>query len=304
MVQRNFSKSPSIAVQKWTPWLRAFLIATLVGSGLVSLFVWFLPIDIFKSWAYERAEAGEYKQFEAVGRAEFSCWMVRFLAPAIGVVAFALLRNVPRSAVFLSGVIAGCKHVTAVGGEQTLQLRWKSCGFRGLCVAWGLIALGHSGQALQDAMTNWPYYRFRSGSDVLPNISDSNRDVIRYLREATPPGSRIFVASDQKLYFLCYYLLPRRLYYKVHPDAEFVIAQPFQQRRMAAYQLSEIDSQTLDRIDPDYILEYFEHPDFVDRSRLNEDAAWLSFYRKSHRDQGAEPNFIVRLQRIEKDRPR
>ena len=190
--------------------------------------------------------------------------------------------------------------IVTVIGDRDRSTRWQTVGFRVLCVAWGLLALGHAGQAVQDCMTNWAYYRFRSGNQVLPNISDSNREVIRYLLEVTKPGSRIFVASDQKLYFLSYYLLPRRLYYKVHPDAEFVVAQPFQQRRMEAYQLSEIDPQTIDRINPDYILEYFEHPDFVDRSRIHDDQTWMSFYIKARHDPSAKPDYVVCLRRVEK----
>lgn len=276
----------------------------LVSAILASLISWVLPVEVVQFWALERAEADAYKRFEAVGRAEIWCWLIRIVMPIVSVAALILVRNLQCTADFLSRALAGWRKLTRIEGDCGRPIGWRTIGIRGFCVVWGLLALGHAGQAVQDTMTNWPYYRFRSGSQVLPNISDSNRDVIRYLLEVTKPDSRIFVASDQKLYFLSYYLLPRRLYYQVHPDAEFVVAQPFQQRRMEAYSLSEIDPATINRIHPDYILEYFEHPDLVDRSRLQDDQTWLSFYQKAHHDSGAAPSYLVCLRRVEKENGR
>ena len=130
----------------------------------------------------------------------------------------------------------------------------------GICLAWGGLAMIHFVGAIDKRTRDWPVYRLNSGAQVLPNISDSNRMVIRYLSQVTPEDARILVLSDQKLFFLSYYLLPRRLYHPMHPEAEFVIPQPDQQRPLAAYRVSDLDDEYLSRINPDYVLEYFEGP--------------------------------------------
>ena len=302
MVNSRALNSPPLGHRGLIVLLRIVLLGTLVVSGLTALVVWFLPVDIFKNWAFEWAEADEYRQLEAVGQAEFGCWLVRFVAPVIGLVAFRALRRLSRTANFLADAFAGWLAVTQIGTNRNLANLWRTVALRLFFIGWIVVALGHDWRAIGACATNWNYFRFRSGSQVLPNISDSNCEVIRYLREVTPPDARIFVASDQKLYFLSYYLLPRRVYHKSHPDSEFVIPQAYQQRRLEAYKLAEIDPQIIDRIAPDYLLEYFEHPDFVDRSRLYDDRTWLAFFRQTHRHPTAEPNYLVCLRRVEKGR--
>ena len=93
MVKRDFPNSPTNMKPKWAAWFRAFLIVVLIGNVLISLFWWFVPLEVFESWAFEagRSRPPEFKQFEAVGRAEFSCWLIRFASPIIAVVAAFLL---------------------------------------------------------------------------------------------------------------------------------------------------------------------------------------------------------------------
>lgn len=279
---------------------RIVLRSLLAGAFVIGTLAWLFPVEVVQSWALERTTGDNYRKFEAIGQAEAICWLTRFAAPVMAIVLVILLRRVSDVARFLNAAYGGWKIATKVDSGTTKMGSWRTTVMRVFCLGWVLLAVGHYGHAAKESLRNWPYYRFKSGIEVLPNISDSNRMVIRYLLESTPPNSRIFVASDQKLYFLSYYLLPRRLYYQSHPDSEFVIPQPHLRRHMAAYQLSEIDSQTIDRIAPDYILEYFEQPDSVDPSRRMEDQAWVSFFHQRNSDPHAEPAYLVNLRRYEK----
>ena len=109
------------------------------------------------------------------------------------------------------------------------------------------------------------------------------------------PGARILVVSDQTAYFLSYYLLPRQVFHKVHPDAERVIPQPDQQRQLAAYRLEDFSAEELRALDPDFVLEYFEGPAYVDRERLLEDAQWITFVRRLRGDAAYVPPYNVAL---------
>jgi hypothetical protein len=133
---------------------------------------------------------------------------------------------------------------------------------------------------------------------VLPNMSESNRDVIRYLQSTTPEDARILVASDQTLFFLSYYLWPRQVFQRRHPESEFTVPQPDQARQLAAYRLSDLTSEDIASIDPDYVLEYFEGPEYVEPERVLDDARWIAFVRQLHEDHGYVPPYNVRLQPI------
>lgn len=301
MVKSRALNPPPVVNHNLLLGLQILGIGVLIASLLITAIVWFLPADVFKNWAYEWSEMDDFRRFEAIGQAEFACWVTRVIAPLIGIVAWRVLRRLPWNAALIADSFAGVWRATKIDGNMGMLPRWQSFLFRSFCLLWIVITLGHDWQALKDCATNWAYFQFRSGAQVLPNISDSNRAVIRYLLQVTPPGSRIFVASDQKLYFLSYYLLPRRLYHKFHPASEFVIPQAHQQRRMEAYQLAEIDRETIARVAPDYILEYFEQPDFVDRTRLHDDQTWLAFFRYDEGNPAAEPGYLVCLRRVETD---
>ncbi|MEZ6067038.1 MAG: hypothetical protein R3B90_15365 [Planctomycetaceae bacterium] len=164
----------------------------------------------------------------------------------------------------------------------------------GLAAIWAVLAVQHGVAAIHDRARDWAYFGTRSGDEVLPNISFENRDVIRYVRESTPKDARIFVYSDQKLFFLSYYLLPRRLHHRMHPEAEFVIPRPGQERPLPAWQPGDLTPAVVTASDPDYILQYFEGPDFVDESQLGGDPQWVAFWR-SRQQQRTLPPYRVAL---------
>lgn len=291
-IPTSFRRTPRLLLQL----ILAF--TALVGLSSGGL-MWFLPIDVVQSWAYERAPDNDFQRFEAIGHAEFVCWLLRIVGPLLLIMALLAWRDLSRVAGFLSDAWNGLLTVTRMGADSSIGSRWRTVIVRVFLVAWSLLAIGHFADALRQRMRDWPYYRFRSGVQVLPNISDSNRDVIRYLKQATPENARILIVSDQKLFFLSYYLLPRRLYHKMHPGSEHVIPKEHLQRQLATYKLADLDQETLRRIAPDYILEYMEHPDDVDRSALQEDRNWIEFLRQSYRNPSLVPDYMVRLRRFE-----
>lgn len=166
--------------------------------------------------------------------------------------------------------------------------------------AWLGLAVYHAGLSIQRRLWEWPVYRLDAGEVILPNISDSNRDVIRYLEAATKPDSRIYIVSDQKLFFLSYYLLPRRLYHPTHPDSEFVIPQAHNQRQLAAYRLQELSPAQIARVKPDYVLQYFESPPYFQDEDLEQDSSWIQFQR-SRRGRDWRPPFFVALRRFQRE---
>jgi len=278
------------------PWFRTGLAACLVIVAAVVALAWLLPIEYFQALALERAGQDAYRQFEAVGRAEAAGWVVRCLGPVLLLLGIGAWRRSAEIVERFQAAGRGFLRATQLENRSSTKRPWATTVYRGLLAGWLLVAAGQWCAALNQRLTDWPYYRFRSGPDMLPNISDSNRDVIRYLRESTPPDAKILVASDQKLFFLSYYLLPRRIYHRVHPDSEFVIPQPNQERRLAAYRLEDLDPEWIRELKPDYLLEYFEHPDSIDRTRVMDDPRWVEFLRQTHRDPKRIPNYIVRLQ--------
>ena len=279
--------------------LQLILVLTALVGLLSGGLMWFLPIDVVQDWAYQRAPDNDFLRFEALGHAEFICWLLRIVGPLLLIAALLAWRDISRTAGFVSDAWNGLLTVTRWGADSLIGNRWRTGLTRLLLVAWSLLAVGHFADALRQRMHDWPYYRFRSGAQVLPNISDSNRDVIRYLKQATPENSRILIVSDQKLFFLSYYLLPRRLFHRMHPDSEHVIPKENLQRQLATYKLADLDEQTLRRIAPDYILEYFEYPDGVDRSAVLDDQSWIEFLRQTYRNPSLVPGYLVRLRRFE-----
>ncbi|MFO0919758.1 MAG: hypothetical protein U0872_15780 [Planctomycetaceae bacterium] len=268
----------------------AVLLALLV---MVTAYAWLFPVEYFQAWAVERAGPDPYRQFEAVGRAEAACWVIRLAGPIAGLLGVMTRRHSAEFCALAQSAALGFWQLTRAGRQSR---RWSTWICRSLLIGWLIVAAGQWGQALNQRLTDWPYYRLRQGSDVLPNISDSNREVIRYVRETTPPDARILAVSDQKLFFLSYYLLPRRIYHRLHPDSEFVIPQPNQERRLAAYRVDELDPAWIRKLNPDYLLEYFEHPDSIDPSRAMPDKRWLEFLRQAHRDPLLIPAYDLKLQ--------
>jgi hypothetical protein len=273
-------------------WLLTFGLFVL---GICVAWAWLMPIEYFQNLFWRTAGTDPYRQFEAIGRAEAACWLVRIAGVLALVALVAILSYVDNASRFAYRLAHDIIEATTGPYSFATNKSITTILLRLALLAWFAMACLQWVAALDRRLTDWPYYRFRSGSQVLPNISDANRDVIRYLREATPSKSRILIVSDQKLFFLSYYLLPRRLYHKIHPDSEFVIPLANQQRRLAAYHYGELDPSWIDKGQFDYILEYFEHPDSFTKDQVTNDTAWLNFVRKAHRDPTYLPSFFVRL---------
>lgn len=286
-------------LSKSAQWAGRFAIAlSAVVMALVVALSWFFPVDVVQNWAVERAGEGSYAQFEASGHAEFLCWVTRLVSPVALVFVLIVWRNYSQFAKFACQCVNGFFGATLLLDDAGKIRPVATFLARSICIAWGLLFVGHFAESLRVRMKDWPYYRFRSGPQVLPNISESNVEVIHYLKRSTPEDARILVISDQKLFFLSYYLLPRRIYHKMHPDSEHVIPKEHLMRKLAAYRLTDLDEATLNRIRPDFVLEYFEHPDEVRAENVLDDAQWISFVRALRRDPQHIPRYLVRLSRF------
>ncbi len=308
------SAMPEIRNRRMRPWEWIVVGALSIFTTMTTLFVvvaWFLPVEVFQNWAFEYATEDSYRRFEAVGQAEALCWVIRIVGPILVFGAIRLIRNRESAAKSVQRTWQGFLTATQIFSvsrvnpatslpvthDQRLTVnRVKTWCLRGMVFLWMTFAVVQFGLSANRRIAEWPYYKFRSGGVVLPNISESNRDVIRYLRERTPPNSRILVVSDQKLYFLSYYLRPRGIYHRVHPDSAFVIAQPHQERWMPAYRLNELDPEWICQLRPDFILEYFEHPDNIDGSKKLDDRHWVQFLRRLHDDPNYVPAYSLQLQ--------
>lgn len=288
-------------------WITRFTVAIFLISTAA---VWIVPVEVAQNRAIQSAGDDAYAQFEAAGEAEALWSFLRVTCPVLLLLSVVAARHCSRVVRFSQALISDFKSATTESECRAPVMSPKSivvatlqtviC--RTLIVAWLLLAVFQFGNGLWQRMQDWPVYRTNSGAQVLPNISQANRDVIRYLRQATPPGSRILVLSDQKLFFLSYYLFPRRLIHPMHPDSEFTIPLAFQQRQLAAYQLADLDPDYLKQVSPDYVLEYFESPRNVDPERTVADAQWLAFEQREH-GAGYRPPYTVVLRPTQKVSP-
>lgn len=262
----------------------AVLIAVVAGAA------WVLDEELVQSWALQRAGDDHFAQFEAVGRAGvwYRLWCA--FGPVVIVAELAGWWWWPT---FSTGIVAGWQ-----GLRQATTLRggrWRTAALRIALLVWSVTAVAHLAHAIDQRVTDSAYFGWRPGTSVLPNMSASNVEVIRYVEQATPPGSKILVLSDQKLFFLSYYLLPRKLYHRLHPDSEHVIAKEHQQRALACYRWEDLDPEWVAQLQPDYVLEYYEHPANVSPSRRADDRQWLRFVRALHQDAAYIPDCEVRL---------
>ena len=270
-------------------------------SVCLSLAVWLIPVDVIKVRAFDQAPEESFAQFEAVGKAEAIWWMLRVSSAGATLFFMYTWRRRIAAAGFMSGLIEDVfdllRRKTSSGKSQK-SLPGIVVWVRGTSIVAMLgLACIHQIHGMSKRASDWPYYRLNNGDEILPNISDSNRAVIRYLRTATPEQSRILVVSDQKLFFLSYYLLPRHLLHHMHPDAEHLIPRKNQERQLAAYRLSDLPATLLREQRPDYVLEYFEGPEYVESERATEDADWLRFIRNWQRDPSYVPTYTVVLRR-------
>jgi hypothetical protein len=271
----------------------ALLLLTLVCLAAAGV-VWVLPVEYFELRAAANAigDPGE-----AAGQAVALVWLARVAAPLLAVASVAAVwhhaafSHWTRQVIAQAADVTMCRPATATNGSRASARSWS---VRLLILGWFGLACWHGGIAIADRTRDWPVYKLNSGDAVLPNISPENRLVIRYLTAATPDDARIVVFSDQKLFFLSYYLLPRQLYHRMHPDAEFVIPRAHGELPLRAFRRDEITDDELAALEPDYVLEYFEGPEYVDRKRLDDDRDWITFWRRSTQSPGL-PEFTVVL---------
>lgn len=279
-----------------SPTPHRFAIAAVIGCTIVvctvAMLAWLVPIEVAQSWAVGRARDDEFSRFEAFEAATAMVWLIRVALTICATIMLIVGFNLRRVAPIL--VQATTEFWIASGNVLSSGGSLRTCASRLIVAGWLIMALWQAGASVQRRLWEWPVYRLSSGRAVLPNISSSNRDVIRFLEATTPPGSRILVLSDQKLFFLSYYLLPRRLYHPTHPDSEFVIAQAHNERQLAAYRLDDVPLDRIQRVKPDYVLEYFEGAEFLRGEDLEQDANWVRFQRGRH-GPAWRPSYIVRL---------
>ncbi len=268
-----------------------------VGCALLAGAGWLAP-ELVESRIVDPSNTDAYAQFESFGQAEAILWLTMWVAPVLALGGVLLWWKRQRLAGWMEGAGRSLWRVTAspdfsaVGPLGRVVPLLKRAAILGSLV----LAIGHWAGALGQRLHDWPYYRFHDGGEVLPNISESNREVVRYLRQATPENCRIFVVSDQKLFFLSYYLRPRSLYHRMHPTAEHLIPRANQARQLAAYRLEELPPEVWD-CHPDFVLEYFEGPEYVDPARTTADSAWLRFIRQRMGDPTHVPGYVVVLRR-------
>tara|TARA_R110002111_G_scaffold262869_1_gene342125 strand:+ start:39130 stop:40026 length:897 start_codon:yes stop_codon:yes gene_type:complete len=279
--------------------VRTILILLLVASIPGLVFVWLMPTEFFQSWMIERAAPDQFSQFAAHEQAQAIVVLLRILLPLIAI-------STAAGFFFLTRVTHFITHCGHVIFEQTL-INWngrrdakRTILFRLLLLVWFSLGMVHFAGGVSRRIEDWPWYHFHAGPSILPNISESNRDVIRFLKEATEDDARILVLSDQKLFFLSYYLLPRKLFHPLHPESEFVIPKEFQQRQLKAYRLADLDADYISEIDPDYILEYYEGTDYLEKDRLEEDPRWLQYLQNRY-GYDFKPTYNVRLRKINSD---
>lgn len=266
--------------------VKTVLVALLAITAVLTFQAWWVPIEVREHAAAANASAGPFAAIEAAGFAEAQWWLTRVTAPVIFLLACVGLVKVRDFSVFMVAAAQGFK---AASGQPSRH-SWLLRGFLGL---WMLLAVYHAGGAVVQRLRDWPSYRFDDGERSLPNISARNRQVVRYVKSVTSPDARILVLSDQKLFFLSYYLLPRRLYHPLHPDSEFVIPLAYGARPLAAYTRDDLPSEYLADLKPDYVLEYFENEAHIDPRRVAEDTRWLQFYGGGRTPTESPPFLVV-----------
>lgn len=266
---------------------------------------WLISEPMVVNWAAARAPAEPLARFEAQGYARAALSLARILFPLGVLLTLVGLRASRRLHSELTAAWCELIALSRVSHDRetknprpSLFATWT---LRLILAAWLLLAGVQFAGSVDRRLAEWPVYRWNDGATVLPNMSDSNRDVIRYVSTATPEDARILVVSDQALFFVSYYLLPRRVFSKTHPDADRVIPQPGQERQLAAYRLEDLSAADIERIDPDYVLEYFEGSAYVESDRILEDPQWIRFLRQRYGDPGYAPAYQVVLTRRDRE---
>ena len=285
------AKASGIAASILICWCLAFAIAGLS---------WLIPIDVAQGWAVGRAADDDFARFEAHGAMTATMWSVRvastLLVLALGIIWIQRRRVAPAVAQAFAGFWQDTRPTLDPESAPSVVSKVQTGVVRVLVVSWLVLGVYQLGCSVNRRLWDWPLYQLHAGQTILPNISDGNREVIRFVASSTPPNARILVLSDQKVYFLSYYLLPRRLYHPSHPDSVFVIAKAHNERQLAAYRLQDLTSEQIDQLSPDYILEYFEGKQFIEGVDLKRDQGWLNYQRRKYGPDW-QPSYLVSLRR-------
>ncbi len=265
-------------------------------SVVMMIFVWVMPTEAIQSWMVKRAGSDRFASYAASEQAAATWLLLRMMLPilSISLIAGVYFSDIVNSFLRQCGITL--LEQTSIDKEAKRDSK-RTILFRFLLFGWFSLGLFHFAGGIWKRIEDWPWYHLNSGPEIMPNISDSNRDVIRFLKETTEEDSRILIVSDQKLFFLSYYLLPRRLFHVIHPESEFVIPKANQQRQLTAYRFSELDPETLSRISPDYILEYFEGSRYLEEENFEEDEFWMRFQKRQY-GPDYKPAYNVRLRRF------
>jgi hypothetical protein len=270
--------------------LRRLFVVLLFGSAALTAAAWAISPEMAENWAFAR-----HGTPESLLDARALLWLLRLAAPAAALACWFAWRGGPRTAAKLRAIRSD---LIALMPATPSNPRLRRGVVLAAVTAWLLLAASHWIDGARRVLHEWPVYGWRSGAQVLPNMSESNRAVIRYLQATTPENARILVASDQTLYFLSYYLWPRQVFQRRHPDSEFTVPQPDQARQLAAYRLSDLTADDIASINPDFVLEYYEGPAYVDPDRLLDDTQWITFVRQLRDDRLYVPPYNVRLRPI------
>jgi len=264
------------------------LLLLLCLTAWVAIDAWWTPLEVRQQLAAASTTGDGYAVAEAAGFAEALCGLLRVAAPIGCLVILLVLVRFEPTLTFLVAAARGFRSILT--SQQPRVLTWL---LGGILAVWFLIAFTQGYGGVTQRLKDWHAYRFLPGETSLPNISANNRLVIRYVAAATPEEARIVVLSDQKLFFLSYYLLPRRLYHPLHPDSEFVIPLAHGERQLAAYTLDDLEPGYLEKIQPDYVLEYFEGPAYTESKPLDANPNWTRFFASARG--GQRPDFYVNL---------
>jgi len=270
--------------------LRGLFVALMMTGAVLTVAAWVVSPEMAENWAF-----GRYGTAESLLDARALLWLMRIGSPTAVLACWILLRRWRRTESWLWSLGHEFMTITRLPDSGARRPTLRRGIVRAVIAAWLLLSAVHWADGARRVVREWPVYGWRSGAQVLPNMSESNRDVIRYLQSATPEDARILVASDQTLYFLAYYLWPRQVFQRRHPESEFIVPQPGQSRQLAAYRLSDLTNEDLDSINPDCVLEYFEGPEFVEPERLLEDPRWIASVREQRGDRTYVPPYNVRL---------
>ncbi len=275
------------------------VLAGVVAGIIVSAVAWMLPVELAMDLAVTETTWSTLAEFERAGRAE-AVWILCRAAGPLLLIGSLVARRRGRLVHTTRELIEGWCETTTVREPKEAsitntvagQRRWQTTLVRVCVLAWVGLAVLHAGACLWRRIEDWPVYRLNSGHTVLPNISQQNRDIIHYLRSVTPPDSRLFVISDQKLYFVSYYVLPRRVYHLTHPDAEFRIPAGYGARTISTLLEDGLPDGYLETLNPDYVVEYLESSSYMDPDRMHDDASWIAFQRARY-GPGFQPTYQV-----------